>query len=269
MKNNGKKGAGGKIFSAIALILAILVLVYSGWQLYSIYGEYHEGTKDYDSLETYIKENTQADPDPEQTGEAAQNIGVGTKPPETPPITVDHKALLEINKDYVGWLYVNETISYPIVKGKDNDYYLTNTFTGKQNKAGAIFFDARISQGWQAKNVILYGHNLKNSKMFGTLMNYEEADFYNQNKNIWVLTMSENFKYEVISAYTTDPVSQTYNYSFSNDQQFAAYQKFVAEQSVINTEAGADPIEHILTLSTCTNVDDGRFVVHAKRIEAE
>ena len=39
-----------------------------------------------------------------------------------------------------GWLTVNSTrINYPVVKYKDNDYYLTHSFDKTYNSAGWIF----------------------------------------------------------------------------------------------------------------------------------
>ena len=41
----------------------------------------------------------------------------------------------EINPDTVGYLKIDGTaIDYPVVKGKDNDYYLTHDFYGEKSK---------------------------------------------------------------------------------------------------------------------------------------
>lgn len=46
------------------------------------------------------------------------------------------KKLLEINPDTVGYLKIDGTaIDYPVVKGKDNDYYLTHDFYGERARA--------------------------------------------------------------------------------------------------------------------------------------
>ena len=37
--------------------------------------------------------------------------------------------------------------------------------------------------------------------------------------------------------------------------------------SVINTGIGVDPDDQIITLSTCTNVNNGRFIVQGVKIE--
>ncbi len=37
--------------------------------------------------------------------------------------------LSSVNSDYIGWINIkNTTIEYPIVKGKDNEFYLTRDF---------------------------------------------------------------------------------------------------------------------------------------------
>ena len=53
------------------------------------------------------------------------------------------KKLLEINPDTVGYLKIDGTaIDYPVVKGKDNDYYLTHDFYGEKSKSGPVMTTA-------------------------------------------------------------------------------------------------------------------------------
>ena len=52
-------------------------------------------------------------------------------------------------------------VSYPIVKGTDNDHYLHYTFEGQQNAAGAIFMEHTNNSNFEDCNTIIYGHNMK------------------------------------------------------------------------------------------------------------
>ena len=41
----------------------------------------------------------------------------------------DYQALLDENSDCIGWLKIDETdISYPVVQGEDNEFYLHHDF---------------------------------------------------------------------------------------------------------------------------------------------
>ena len=69
--------------------------------------------------------------------------------------------LLTINPDTVGWLTVNNTkINYPVVKGKDNDYYLKRDYNQNKNSMGWIYMDYRNSINILSQNTIIYGHNI-------------------------------------------------------------------------------------------------------------
>ena len=87
-----------------------------------------------------------------------------------PNLSVDHAALKAQNPDYKGWLYVpGLEISYPVVRGKDNDYYLHHTYEGTENTSGCIFIDSGCAKDMGDYNTFIYGHNMKNGSMFGSL----------------------------------------------------------------------------------------------------
>ncbi len=51
---------------------------------------------------------------------------------EEPKYIIDFQSLKEINEDTVAYIYVNDTsISYVVVKGNDNSYYLSQNFEKK------------------------------------------------------------------------------------------------------------------------------------------
>lgn len=55
---------------------------------------------------------------------------------------IDFAGLKAVNEDIIAWLKVGAIdISYPVTQGKDNDYYLHNTFENQPNIAGCIFMD--------------------------------------------------------------------------------------------------------------------------------
>ena len=86
---------------------------------------------------------------------------------ETDDYKIDFKALKEKNSDTIGWLKVNGTnIEYVVVKGTDNDYYLSHNFEKQNNSAGWIFADYRNKFDYTDYNTVIYGHNMKNDSMF-------------------------------------------------------------------------------------------------------
>ena len=119
-----------------------------------------------------------------------------------PNITIDFDELLSVNKDCIGWIYVPDTrINYPIVQSHDNIDYVKSTFSGNENKSGAIFSDCRIVSPFSQKTII-YGHNMKNGTMFHDLLEIEADDSI---KDIWVFTVSGHiYHYTVKEVIRTD-----------------------------------------------------------------
>ena len=247
----------------IALIVAIAVFCYAAFNLYHIYTEYKKGTDEYNQIEEMAVTERDAD-SAEVAGPNAQL---------KPPIEVDFDKLKSVNEDVVGWIYVDALpdISYPIVKGKDNQTYLHQTYEKNYNFAGTIFVDYENSGDFSDCNTLVYGHNMKNGSMFGHLKKFREDDkLYKQDKYFWILTPERNYRYEIITAYTTGVNSDTYTLFKGPGEEFEKYLETIKGYSEIQTDDTDLTIkDRIVTLSTCTGNESTRFVVQGKRVDAE
>lgn len=258
-----KKKKKSDVLLTIALIAAIVVFCYAAFNLYHIYTEYKKGTDEYNQIEEMAVTERDAD-----SGEAA-----GPNAQLKPPIEVDFDKLKSVNEDVVGWIYVDALpdISYPIVKGKDNQTYLHQTYEKNYNFAGTIFVDYENSGDFSDCNTLVYGHNMKNGSMFGHLKKFREDDkLYKQDKYFWILTPERNYRYEIISAYTTGVNSDTYTLFKGPGEEFEKYLETIKGYSEIQTDDTDLTIkDKIVTLSTCTGNESTRFVVQGKRVDAE
>ena len=247
----------------IALIVAIAVFCYAAFNLYHIYTEYKKGTDEYNQIEEMAV--TERDADSAEV--AGPNVQL------KPPIEVDFDKLKSVNEDVVGWIYVDALpdISYPIVKGKDNQTYLHQTYEKNYNFAGTIFVDYENSGDFSDCNTLVYGHNMKNGSMFGHLKKFREDDkLYKQDKYFWILTPERNYRYEIITAYTTGVNSDTYTLFKGPGEEFEKYLETIKGYSEIQTDDTDLTIkDRIVTLSTCTGNESTRFVVQGKRVDAE
>ena len=258
-----KKKKKSDVLLTIALIAAIAVFCYAAFNLYHIYTEYRKGTDEYNQIEEMAVTERDAD-SAEVAGPSAQI---------KPPIEVDFDKLKSVNEDVVGWIYVDALpdISYPIVKGKDNQTYLHQTYEKNYNFAGTIFVDYENSGDFSDCNTLVYGHNMKNGSMFGHLKKFREDDkLYKQDKYFWILTPERNYRYEIISAYTTGVNSDTYTLFKGPGEEFEKYLETIKGYSEIKTDDTNLTIkDRIVTLSTCTGNESTRFVVQGKRVDAE
>lgn len=269
-QKNKKKRTFGDILLTLILVIAIGVFVFAAYNLYHIYTEYKKGTDEYNRIEQMAV--TQRDPDAEEQQEQdREREGVDMQP--EPPIEVDFESLRNVNTDVIGWIYVNalsDIINYPVVQGKDNDEYLHATYEHHYNFAGTIFIDYENSRDFSDCNTLVYGHNMKNGSMFGSLKKFvSDQSTYEKSKYFWILTPDKNYRYEIIAAYTTGVSSKTYTLFKGPGTEFEEYLDWIVNSSEIKTTPGELTLnDRIVTLSTCTGNQATRFVVQGKLVNA-
>lgn len=177
-------------------------------------------------------------------------------------ITVNFEELKKKNQNIVAWIYSENTpINYPIVQGKDNQEYLYKLINGKSNKAGTLFIDYRNAKDLTDDNTIIYGHNMKNGTMFGTLDNYKKQSYYEEHKEMYLFTEEKSYKIELFAGYTLPANSKIYNVSAASNSIEETI-KTAKEKSTFKTNLEPNKEEKIIILSTCTyDYDRARYIV--------
>lgn len=188
-------------------------------------------------------------------------------PMETAPIEVDFEVLLETNEDVVGWIYCEDTlINLPIVQAEDNDYYLRRMIDGTWNSSGTLFADYRNAADFSDSNTIIYGHNMHNKGMFGTLSNYKEQSYYYEHPIMWLLTPDGNYKVELIAGYVTLSTSEIYSFGQTEEEVFALAEQSI-EESTFTSDFQVSQGDRFVTLSTCSHeYYDARYVLIGRLI---
>lgn len=261
-----------KIWYRVLLVLLICVFGFSAWQFVRLSGEYLQGNESYDSLEQYISVPEQtAEPEnldaPEQTEAASQTQTEGqeTEPAVEVilPISVDFEALAKINPDIVGWIYIEDTtISYPVVQGEDNEYYLNHLFEGGTNKAGCVFLDANCREDFSGQNNVLYGHHLKNGSMFTGIRKYRDQSYYDAHPKGLLLTPESAYEICFFSGYVASTMESAWKLSFSAED-YDYWLEEIGNKSLFKAIAKPVAEDEILTLSTCSyEFTEARFVLH-------
>lgn len=182
---------------------------------------------------------------------------------------VDFASLKEKNPDVVGWLEVPGTnIKYSVVKTSNNDYYLKHNFNKEYNSSGWIFADYNNKVDGTDKNLVIYGHNVKDNSMFGSLKNIINEEWYNNEENYNIIFMTENTNeiYRVFSVYKIEVEDYYIQTEFSSGNTFGNFVKTLKERSIKNFNQEVSTEDNILTLSTCANNNRYRIVLHAKKV---
>ena len=108
----------------IVYIILFAILIYSGIKIYKWYKDNKDNSKLEEEINTavVIQEDKQ----------------------EEEKYIIDFNSLKEKNDETVAWIAVNNTnVKYPVVKTKNNEFYLNHSFDRSNNKAGWIFADYR------------------------------------------------------------------------------------------------------------------------------
>lgn len=187
-------------------------------------------------------------------------------------MSVDFNDLIKKNPETVGWIKVNNTnVSYSIVKHDDNDYYLHHDFNKKDNHNGWIFADYRTDFEYFGKNTIIYGHNLSNRTMFGSLAWVLKKSWYTDSDNQYIKlsTPKSNSIWKIFSIYTIVPEVYYLKTYFENNNEYSNFLNTISKRSIYNFNKDLSTDDKILTLSTCTDDGTKRIVIHAKMIKVE
>lgn len=185
---------------------------------------------------------------------------------------INLEALREKNPDVVGWLFIpNTRINYPIVQGADNQYYLNHTWDDRKSTAGAIFVEATNNPDFSDFRTIIYGHNMADSSMFGSLHRYDSETYRKKYPYVYLVTDEGVLRYEIYSCYKADVESGTYALNLIDEPHRAAFIGLTKEEALYETDITPAVTDRILTLSTCAGNASRRRVVHARlpMIQAE
>ena len=268
----------GDVIRLIVMLAALAVFLYSGYTLYGFYKEYKKSSDEYDNLENSYavdQEQESENIDNLEDDDALQSISgqeVRTVfedgEEKTLPVLknpIDFTQLLSVNSDIVGWLRIRALdISYPVVQGKDNDYYLHRTFEKTDNFAGCLFVNSYNMGDFTDQNTIIYGHNMKNGSMFGKLKNFNDPEVFKKSRYFWIFTPDFIYQYRIFSASVVDKTGLTYQISFTDDEFDQFISRAYSNSVVDNQDVTVTKEDRIVTLSTFTGDDSTRFVVMGK-----
>lgn len=253
-----------RAFLFVICVALGLAMILSGYLIFDYYLDRLKAESAYDELSEFaMSEEAEAT-------EPASDLSVddtteATECTETNvPVFVDFEKLTAEYPDTVGWLYCEGTpINYTVVQGKDNLRYLRRLPDGSYNAAGSLFADYRCKEVAASGNYIIYGHNMKNGSMFGTLVRYKSQNYYDEHPTLYYLTPERTFRIELIAGFVTKSTGEVYNTQLSAEQ----VRQFCAESDF---SSGITPQDDdvFITLSTCSyEYENARYVVIGRAIE--
>jgi sortase B len=180
--------------------------------------------------------------------------------------------LKKINSDIKGWIRIDNTqINNPVVQTVDNSFYLEHDVGKNKNSNGTIFIDevndVSSPQKLHGQNIILYGHHMKNGRMFGTLEKFRNAEFFKTNETIYFDLYPKSYQFQVFGVYLVNEDFNYRNTMLGNGENINHLLDRLKDKSIQNRNVTLTPDDTILTLSTCEyDFADARLVVMAKLV---
>ncbi len=185
---------------------------------------------------------------------------------------------IETNEDIRGWLDIQGAgVNYPVYQTTDNEFYLTHNMNKEPSRYGALFFDfnCNLDSEVPSRNLVIYGHEMKDGSMFGSLKKYKRLNFYKANPtiNLTRLNSQETYKIFSVMILNADPKDDNgylYNYiktDFNSYDSFNAWLNEAKERSLINTTVDVNQTDRVLTLVTCigsSEFSNARLVIMAR-----
>ena len=183
---------------------------------------------------------------------------------ETP---VDFEKYKALNDEIYAWISIpNANVNYPILQSEaERSYYLTHNVDKKKSAYGAIYTQNYNSKDFSDYNTIIYGHNMRNGTMFGSLKRFRDKTFFDANQYIEIYMPGVILKYRIFAAYTFDERHLLMSFNFADEYDRQLYLEtiygFKSLSNHFRDDMTVTTDDKIITLSTCTNKDDQRFLV--------
>ena len=181
---------------------------------------------------------------------------------EVPDMNIDFAALTAVNPDVAAWLYCpNTAIDYPVVLAKDYDYYLHHLPDGTANANGTLFIDYNWTDFGDELTVI-YGHNMKSGRMFGSLTKYKEQSYFKAHPFFYLYTAGgEKYRIDLLYGCVIG-AGQWRERAFMFKENVDALLAYAAHNTTFQSEAKYEKGGKVVVLSTCSyEFNDARYVV--------
>lgn len=205
---------------------------------------------------------------------AYNNVSLSSQSGNEVNVPINFEELSRVNEDIYAWINIpgddpeSPLVDYPVLQSSpdvDNNYYLKHNVNKKSSVYGAIYTQNYNNKDFSDFNTLIYGHDMNNGTMFGSLKKYRDKTFFDNHRDINIYMPGRVLKYRIFAAYVFDDRHILLNYDFSNEAARELYLEEALNQRKLSANY-SDDIEvgvndKIITLSTCTSNKGERYLV--------
>lgn len=147
---------------------------------------------------------------------------------------------------YLGYIEIPGVFREGFLQYNDNSYYLNHDSNGNFNRNGSLFLDYRNKL--DDNKLIIYGHSGNDNRLvFNNLNNYNDDEFFNNNKYIYLDINNNRYIYKIFSVYIESNDFDYLNLNYNYDHLLKLKNK-----SLYNTYVNLN-LNKILLLQTCSS----------------
>lgn len=281
-----RKGIPDAVYIVMIIVFLLVALVCAAMLMLREYNRL-KADRLYDRLakNTTIENTTTGMQDETQTQPAWQFEDSARKIYEKYGVDIPKKYIdfdelhKTVSEDIYAWIYIpNTNIDYPVLQSAtDNSYYLEHNLDGSEGYPGCIYTENYNSKDFTDRQTVIYGHNMRDGRMFSDLHSYESQEFFDANRYVYIYTQdNEVLVYKIFAAYQTGNSHQLFSYSYSSNEDVLRYlnnvMTFSYENQTIDRGMEFDGSENILTLSTCVMTERQfrlRYLVQAIKLNTD
>lgn len=199
------------------------------------------------------------------------------------------RKLWDQNHDIVGVINIPDTpINNPVMQADDNKKYMNMKFDLSENRAGEIFLDYRnhfdeVGEDGYLKcpnsgNLVIYGHNMLDEQMFGSLKWYQRhEDYYGKHPIIYLSSNYRKYTYKIFAYFILDSGDETdtkfdcwNELEFSDEDEFYGFVNEAKRRTLRLNDVDVKYGDPLITLSTCNTTlpdeDAGRLIIMARMV---
>ena len=268
-----------KIVVILTLLLGIGLLIFTASHIKNVKSIYREGDMCYENIRSQIRNEdvndmnmiTQNATIPQDTtgrGLSPElNNGNDTETDRIdtvyiPEIDINFEVLEEISDNSVAWLYSpGSPIDYPVMKTTDNNYYLNHLPDGTINVNGALFIDRNNAPDFSDQITVIYGHNMRSEKMFGSLKWYRNQEYYDEFPYMYLYTSQSNYRIDLLFGCV---VSSGFlkNIITNNNQVVDMLIEHANNNTTFKASAQYSDNDRLVIMSTCAyDYDNARYII--------
>lgn len=171
------------------------------------------------------------------------------------------------NTDQKFTLSINNLITKePVMQTTDNEFYMNHNNKKEEFIGGSLFVDYRVNLN-STRKIIIYGHSSSTVDIpFTKLLGYKKQDFFLNHRDI---ELDYKDKQETYQVFTVMLLKEDYFYTRLEftDETFKKHLEELKKKSIYDTGINIDKINKILILQTCSQDEDGLYLVIGAKLK--